>query len=406
MSSFQNVTCTAGTSFAGVKAPSCPTGFTYLLEAAANNVAVPAGTTIPSCPAPTANTWIAGCGTAVASTMQEISNYPDYMSLLNVNSNLYTVIHFESTPSTMYMAQLVQGTNGVLTAKAGTLQPVDFSAYGGLSRPCAGSTTPWQTHLGSEETTMANARDFEATFYGATTPVGGSNTYTTVGYNNLASSAGMGLLDMIRFFGEYPATVTNTDVTNYIDPYMYGYINEVKVVNGAPVATKHMSMGRMPWEMAYVMPDQKTVYSGVDSDNAGFFKFVANTAGDLSAGTLSCAAFNQTSPAGGPTSGIQFTMSWISMGATSDSAAMGFVGGANGVNANQVTFSDIFNVDVPTSATSGTCNPGFFSVNTAYTYQIGGVAPMYYNECLQRALPASHTHSRLPHALMQSAAPQ
>ena len=30
-------------------------------------------------------------------------------------------------------------------------KPIDFSAYGGLWVPCAGSVTPWGTHLGSEE---------------------------------------------------------------------------------------------------------------------------------------------------------------------------------------------------------------------------------------------------------------
>lgn len=137
--------------------------------------------------------------------------------------------------------------------------------------------------------------------------------------------------------------------------------------------------------MAYVMPDQKTVYGAVDDNNAGWYKFVANTAGDLSAGTLSCAVMTQTSPAGGAPSGAAFNISWISMGATSDSAAMGYVGGANGNPATQVTFSDIFNVDVPTNTTSGACNTGFTSVNTGYSYKIG--SSTYYNECLKRALP-------------------
>ena len=383
MTSFQNVTCKAGSSFAGVTAPSCPTGFTSLLESTANNLLMPAGAVVPACPTPssTAGSWIAGCNTATASTVLEISNYPDYMSLLSVNNNLYSIVQFESTPAMMYMTQVVQNANGVLSAKPGTLVPVDFSAYGGLSRPCAGSTTPWQTHLGSEETIMVNARDFEATFYGSSTSVGGSATYATVGYNSLTTSSGMNLLDMVRYFGEYPATVTTSDVATYIDPYMYGFINEVKIVGGLPVATKHMAMGRNPWEMAYVMPDQKTVYGGVDADNAGWYKYVANTAGDLSAGTLSCAVFNQTSPAGGAPSGAAFNIAWVSMGATSDAAAMSYVGGANGVNANQITFSDIFNVDVPTSSTSGACNTGFTSVNTGYSYKIGSTT--YYNECLR-----------------------
>jgi hypothetical protein len=30
-------------------------------------------------------------------------------------------------------------------------QPVDWSAWGGLWTPCAGSVTPWNTRLGGEE---------------------------------------------------------------------------------------------------------------------------------------------------------------------------------------------------------------------------------------------------------------
>ena len=155
--------------------------------------------------------------------------------------------------------------------------------------------------------------------------------------------------------------------------------------------------------MAYVMPDQKTVYGAVDDNNAGWYKFVANTAGDLSAGTLSCAAMTQTTPAGGAPSGAAFNISWISMGATSDTAAITYVGGANGNNANQLTFSDIFSVDVPTSPTSGACNAGFTSVNIGYSYKIGSTT--YYNECLQRALPVSHMHGCLNFVLTQLCRP-
>jgi hypothetical protein len=95
------------------------------------------------------------------------------------------------------------------------------------------------------------------------------------------------------------------------------------------------------------------MYGSVDAENSGWYKFVATTAGDLSAGSLYCAVFNQTSPVGGATATSAFNITWLPMGATSDAAAMTYVGGANGVNANQVTFSDIFNVDLPTSATSG-----------------------------------------------------
>ena len=40
-------------------------------------------------------------------------------------------------------------TDGKLTIVS--TKPIDFSAVGGLWVPCAGSVTPWGTHLGSEE---------------------------------------------------------------------------------------------------------------------------------------------------------------------------------------------------------------------------------------------------------------
>ena len=45
----------------------------------------------------------------------------------------------------------------------------------------------------------------------------------------------------------------------------------------------------------YVMPDQKTVYSTDDGSNTGFWKFVADKAGDMSSGTLYGAKFTQIS---------------------------------------------------------------------------------------------------------------
>jgi len=45
-------------------------------------------------------------------------------------------------------------------------------------------------------------------------------------------------------------------------------------------------MGRFSHENVAIMADQKTVYQSDDGGNVVFFKFVATTAGDLSAGTL------------------------------------------------------------------------------------------------------------------------
>ena len=79
-----------------------------------------------------------------------------------------------------------------------------------------------------------------------------------------------------------PSETQNTDGTR-----RYGYATET-VVSGprTSVFTKHMSMGRMSWELPYVMPDNKTVYGTCDGTGVGFTKFVANTAKDMSSGAI------------------------------------------------------------------------------------------------------------------------
>lgn len=243
-----NVSCTPGVTGSWT----CPTGFTSFWQNTNNNAVAPAGSTFSTC----GTSYLPGCATATATTIPDISNAPDYTSLLSKNGKLYTIVQFETPqPGAMYLSQVKVGANGVLAPVPGTLVPVDFSAYGGLLNPCAGSTTPWQSHLGSEESYLQNARDFEATYFGASTSVGGSNTYTTVGYNSLtANSASVAYYQfqqalMMRYFGKYPSATAASDITTNLDPYMYGYITEVSVsAAGAPVATKHMALGRAAWE--------------------------------------------------------------------------------------------------------------------------------------------------------------
>ena len=55
---------------------------------------------------------------------------------------------------------------------------------------------------------------------------------------------------------------------------------------GDASATKHYAMDRVAVELACVMPEGKTACISDDGTNVGMFKFVADTAGDLSAGTL------------------------------------------------------------------------------------------------------------------------
>jgi hypothetical protein len=76
---------------------------------------------------------------------------PDFSSLHVRNQTVYGLHQFESpSPAAFYSVEYTQNAStGALSPKKFT--PVDFSAWGGLWVPCAGSMTPWGTHAGGEE---------------------------------------------------------------------------------------------------------------------------------------------------------------------------------------------------------------------------------------------------------------
>lgn len=258
---------------------------------------------------------------------QFVSDAPDGQSLmqiagadpvaLGVSGNpLFMVTHFEYVtadnsgasaygilPMTMGLSTIDQNTtSGELSLV--DYQNIDMSGIDGLWIPCAASLSPWNTHLGSEEY-EPDARAYEAT------PTTGPYTPFTVQYYN------------------------NTQTKL---PYQYGGVPEVTVdATGATSVVKHYSMGRIARELVEVMPDQKTVYMGDDGGYTGLFMFVADTAGDLSAGTLYAARWSQTSAANVGTADI----SWIKLGHSDDATIAGLIatGGAGGV---PMAFSDIF----------------------------------------------------------------
>jgi secreted PhoX family phosphatase len=269
-----------------------------------------------------------------------ISNANDFSSLLNVYDKLFMVSHFESRPAGMYLSELQQDDQGALTAVS--TRPIDFSAVRGGWVHCAGSVTPWTTHLGSEEY-EPNAR-FHDPETGILTE---SDGVTPNSYYHA----------MDAYYGG--------DATQ-LNPYAYGYPIEVSVDDaaGTTSVTKHYAMGRMALELAYVLPDEKTVYMSDDGTNVGLFRYVADTAQDLGAGTLYAAKFTQTAAENGGS----FTIEWIDLGhATNDEIEVMLTGD------DPLSFADIFMVEDP--AEDGTCVDGYTPVNA------GHEAP--YLECLQ-----------------------
>lgn len=248
-----------------------------------------------------------------------IADSNDFSSILPVNGKLFTVSHFESYPGALYLTELAQDSKtGKLSALS--TRALDLSGINGIWDPCAGSVTPWNTHLGSEEyepdASKSGSADVMASYFGGGTTLGG-------------------------------------DVTK-INPYYWGFPVEVKVTDASnATVTKHYSMGRMAHELSYVMPDQKTVYQADDGTNVGFFMYVADKAGDLSAGSLYAAKFAQTSTAGS-TDLPNANLSWIKLGQSTDTAVQALI-------TKGTKFADIFSTATPNA--DGSCPAGFKSVN-------------------------------------------
>jgi hypothetical protein len=265
-----------------------------------------------------------------------ISPSNDFSAILQVGGKLFEVTHFETQPGGMYLSTLAQDANGKLAITA--TKPIDFSGVHGLWNPCAGIVTPWGTHLGGEEYPQ-DARQTE--------------TATTV-----AQVTGSFNTNLLRYWGLDPATATVAAAKAVFNPYRYGFPVEVAVdANANTTVEKHYAMGRRANELAYVMPDQKTVYMTDDGSNDSFQMFIAKTPGDLSEGRLFAARWFQTSPAGAPKGTAD--LYWIELGTSAKDADV-----ATLVD-NGIAFSDIFETETPNA--DGTCPSaasGFKSINT------------------------------------------
>lgn len=253
------------------------------------------------------------------------SSKPDFVSLMpHANGYVYSEQHFEDDAGSLYMSQLVQNpATGELFPTA--TMPIDLKAVGGTTRPCSGSVTPWNTHLSSEEKT----------------PDGRTN----------------------QRISDLVSTIYRGNSSAY-SPYRYGHPIEAGVTeSGFPmVIAKHYALPRLSYEMAYVLPDQKTVYCMSDKNNSPMMMFVADKPGDLTAGNLFVAKLTQTSSANGGA----FSIKWLPMGHATKGEIEGLVEGG-------ITFSQMFET---ASGSSGSCPSGFSPSNAGdYGFECLKVKP-------------------------------
>lgn len=265
---------------------------------------------------------MAGAGAAA------VSDRPDFTSLLPVGGRLYSISHFEEAPAAMYLSELRQDAHGALTPVS--TRPIDFAAVGGVWNPCAGVVTPWNTHLGSEEY-PADAR-------------GVAVAATTEDIDEDARQ-------MARYFGLNSDTMTPDEFRAAFNPYRFGFPVEVAVSEaGEAKVAKHYAMGRISLELAQVMPDQKTAYLSNDGTNSGLFMFVADKAGDLSAGNLSAAKWVQTSAGKGGAAALE----WVDLGHADDATVQAAID-------RGTKFADLF--EAADIGADGACPEGFLPSN-------------------------------------------
>lgn len=246
---------------------------------------------------------------------------PDYSGLLEAHGKLFALTHVECIPSAIYITELNADDQGLLSATS--TQAVPMGAVGGGINHCAGSITPWGTLLSSEE------YEFDA----AQIQDDGSLEPDNWGYANLATYLGVPLPD--------------------VHVYDYGWMPEVNVVSGSGDAevVKHFAMGRFSHEQGIVMPDGRTVYLADDGTNVGFFMFVADGVGDLSAGTLYAMKWNQFSSVERNGAEIE----WISLGHATDAQIQARL------SSKDLTFDDLFEHADPVD---GVCPSELSSIRT------------------------------------------
>jgi secreted PhoX family phosphatase len=281
-----------------------------------------------------------------------ISQRNDFASLIPVGRKLFMISQFEDIPGAVYLTELDQDRQtGTLMPLA--TRPIDLSGVHGGWLHCAGSVTPWNSHLGSEE--------YEPDARGAADGAPDAKGIA------MAASLGADPWD--------------------VNPYDSGWPVEVKVLDeaGRTEVTKHYALGRRSLELAYVMPDRRTVYLTDDGTNVGLHMFVADAPGDLSAGQLYAARWIQNDrpfvirwhlqPDGGYKArfepgkigrdGGAGALQWVDLGhASADEIGAQIRDG--------IGFEDIFDAVVPVD---GVCPDGFRSVNSGHSRP--------FHECLK-----------------------
>ncbi len=220
--------------------------------------------------------------------------------------NLAGAAIYGTLPCPMSITTLAQNTQtGALSVKYHF--PLPTKAVHGLWTTCAGSLSPWNTHLSSEEyepdAWLVMMRKAKGSALTAAELTGWRASHVSLANTSLSK-----FFEFSRNTLDAPNT---PEANTSANPYHYGHVPEVSVnPDGTGSIQKHYCLGRISRELVQVMPDQQTVLMGDDYTGGAMFMFIADVAGNLSAGTLYGAKMEQTSATYGGT----FQLRWIKLG--------------------------------------------------------------------------------------------
>lgn len=256
-----------------------------------------------------------------------IANEIDGLSLLTHHKLPFLVTHFEYNAPGMLYTTALKENGGIITPTS--TQAVDLSSVNGTMINCASSVTPWNTHFSSEEDYYLDAASFDP----ETSDLIYHIEHCDEDLSHLKDDDEQ--LELCWSYHRLRDDYLKDNKEKTFTPYDYGYVFEVEVsAQGSGKAfkdQKHYAMGKGTPEMALVMPDNKTVYITDDGTFKGFYLFIADTAGDLSKGTLYMARWIQISAQRGGKASLK----WIRLGHGDDASIQQLI-------RRQPKFSDIF----------------------------------------------------------------
>ena len=221
------------------------------------------------------------------------NDMPDFNGFVSTGANTgYLFTNWEEYPGGMSRIGLSKSASGEWSVEDAMM--VNFANVKGTGANCFGSVSPWNTPLTSEEWIVNS--DVNSTTYAS--------------WNDPEEVANNDRLNRFWQLMDEP-----------VNPYDYGYIVEItNAVSPTPVPVKHFTIGRYEHENSVVMPDRRTVYSSQDDTGGVLFKFVADTAEDLSSGTLYGAKLTQDAGVNDPAV-TGFDVDWVEL-ATSDNSTI------------------------------------------------------------------------------------